>query len=97
MRPALAYAVAPRSAASGSYFYNTWDRALSSAPAVKDQGTSLGWEIDFGVTFQWDEYFQFNFDNGIYFPGQFYAFSNTAQDNTRSAVFATSVRVGVNF
>ena len=62
-----------------------------------DQGNSLGWEVDFGITFQWDESFQFNLDTGLFMPGSFYAFSNTGTSNAQSAVFATSARVGINF
>ena len=96
-RPGVTYARAPRTAIAGQYFFNNWTHSVSDAPAVKDQGSSLGWEIDLGITFQWDEYFQFTLDEGVFFPGSFYAFSNTAQDNRLSPVFATALRVGVNF
>ena len=96
-RPGVIYARAPRSASAGQYFFNNWTHSVSSAPAVKDQGSSLGWEFDLGITFQWDEYFQFTLDEGVFFPGSFYAFSNTGQDNRLSPVFATALRVGVNF
>jgi hypothetical protein len=97
IRPNLAYAVAPKTAANGQSFYNYWTRTMQVNQSGKSQGSSLGWEFDLGLTFQWDEYFQFSWDNGVFFPGSFYAFSNTPTDNATSAVFATSVRVGVNF
>ena len=96
-KPALIYAHAPRSAKDGDFFLNYWTRSVQQNNSGKDQGQSLGWELDLGVTFQWDEYFQFSFDNGIFFPGSFYAFSNTSTDNQTSPVFASSVRVGINF
>jgi hypothetical protein len=36
-------------------------------------------------------------DVGFFFPGQFYAFSNTATQNATDTVFAASARIGVNF
>lgn len=96
IRPGFVYAVAPQSAASGQTFFNYWTKTIQTA--VKDQAKDLGWEVDLGVTFQWDEYFTFSWDNGLYMPGGFYAFSNyLPQDNRTDPVFATSFRVGVNF
>ncbi len=97
IRPSLVYAIAPQTAGNGQYFYNYWTQSVQQNNAGKDQSASLGFEADLGITFQWDEYFQFNWDNGMYFPGGFYAFSNTSQDNATSPVFATSVRIGVSF
>jgi hypothetical protein len=97
IRPGLVYARAPQSAGGTSYFYNYWDKQVHATAAGKSQGNNLGWEFDLGLTFQWDEYFLFSLDNGIFFPGDFFAFSNAATDNLTSAVFATSIRVGVNF
>jgi hypothetical protein len=97
IKPAFAYAVAPRTAATGQYFYNYWTRTVELNNSGKDQGSSLGWEFDLGLTFQWDEYFTFSLDNGVFFPGNFYAFSNTPTDNATNPVFATSVRVGISF
>ncbi len=97
IRPAFIYAVAPQAATQGQYFYNYRTKTVQFNNTGKDQGTNLGWEFDLGLTFQWDEYFQLSLDNGIYVPGDFYAFSNTSQENRTSPVFATSVRVGVSF
>jgi hypothetical protein len=96
LRPALVFAQSAQSAKAGQFFFNTWQRKMVG-PAVKDQDASLGWELDFGATFQWDDYFQFNLDTGIFSPGDFFKFSNTAVDNATSTVFAISVGVGVTF
>lgn len=61
------------------------------------QGKSYGWELDFGTTFHWDDNMQFGFDTGLYFPGDFYSFSNTAQANRKSVVWANVLKVGVTF
>jgi hypothetical protein len=96
-KPGLLYAIAPQTAGSTSNFYNYWTKTTATSTPGKVQGTSLGWEFDLGITFQWDEAFQFSFDNGIYFPGSYYAYSNTQTDNAQSMVYASSVRIGVNF
>jgi hypothetical protein len=97
IRPALIYAVAPQTAAAGQFFYNYWTRGVSSAPAIKNQGSRIGFEADLGITFQWDEYLLFSWDNGLFLPGDFFAFSNAPTDNRTDTVFATSFRVGVSF
>lgn len=91
------YAVANDSARAGQKFYNVWSKSYSTGVAVKDQSKSLGWEMDYGTSFYWDDHFQFHLDFGWFFPGKFYDFSNTPQDNATSAVFATTFKVGVQF
>jgi len=95
LRAGLVYANALETASAGTRFYNTWQRKFVDATA--DQSSDLGWELDLGTTFNWDESFQFKFDLGWFFPGEFYAFSNTAQTNSLSPLFATTFRVGLNF
>lgn len=97
LRPAFICAIAPQAAANGKYYYNYWTKSVYQNNTGSDQSSLLGWEVDLGLTFQWDEYFQFNLDNGMFVPGGFYAFSNTGVNNSGAPVFATSVRVGVNF
>ena len=98
IRPSLIYAVAPQAAKAGQAFYNYWSRQVTAAnTATRDQSKSLGLELDLGVTFQWDDHFMITWDNGVYLPGKFYAFSGTPTENATSAVFASSVRLGVSF
>lgn len=91
------YAQADTTALNGSQFYNARDHV--SATANADQtSSSLGFETDLSATFQWDEYFQFRFDTGIWLPGGFYKFANSATaENLTSPVYAISAGVGVNF
>lgn len=94
----LLYARAPKVAKAGEHFYNTWTRSMSAVPAIKDQGHSLGYEVDTGAQFQWDDAFIFRLDLGLFLPGEFYAFSNsTAGDNQTDPIFASVARIGVNF
>ncbi len=98
LRPALVYALAAAGAsANSSGFLNQWKGTVQTNNTGQNQGLNLGFEADLGITFQWDEYFTFALDNGIYFPGNFYAFSNTTTNNATNPVFGTSFRVGVNF
>lgn len=96
-KPSFLYAVAPNAAGGSPFHYNYWNRQVHATTPGTAQGAILGAEIDLGISFQWDEYFQFSLDNGVFFPGSFYAFSNTPTQNTTSPVFATAVRVGITF
>ncbi|MEK7692291.1 MAG: hypothetical protein AAB425_14850, partial [Bdellovibrionota bacterium] len=91
------YAVAGQTAGSGSYFFNNVTHQMSAAPAVADQRSSLGWEFDFGSTLHWDDSLQLGIDMGLFVPGAYYKFSNTATENATSVAFGTLARVGVNF
>ncbi|MBI4925969.1 MAG: hypothetical protein HY843_08610 [Bdellovibrio sp.] len=89
------FAQAKDVAAPGYNFYNTWKKLY--VPAIGSQSRALGWEMDYGAMFQWDEAFQFKFDFGFFFPGAFYKFSNTATENTTSTVIAGVAKVGLTF
>lgn len=93
----LLYAQALQTATTGQFFWNSWTRGLSTATAVKNQGSSLGFEGDLGATYQWDDMFQFKVGLGLFLPGSYYAFSNTATDNPVVPIFAGTVGIGINF
>jgi hypothetical protein len=83
-------------------FLNTQNRSVSPIAAIENQATDLGFETDLGATFQWDEYFQFRLQTGVWLPGSFYKFSNfnnggVAAQNSIAPVYAVSASVGVNF
>ncbi len=91
------YARAANAAKSGQSFYNPFKKTIGTG-ATKDQGNSLGWEVDLGTSFQWDDHFQFGFDTGLFKPGDFFAFSNVAgQDNATAPLIAVEAKVGVKF
>jgi hypothetical protein len=91
------YAQADVTAVANEKFKNSRDRV--SATAATDQtSSSLGFETDLSATFQWDEYFQFRFDTGMWLPGGFYKFANSATaENLTTPVYAISAGVGVSF
>ncbi len=95
----LTYAKADTSATTGSFFFNTWTRQMSSAAANGSQGTNIGFETDLGATYFWDDNFLFKLDLGFFFPGDYYKFSNAATgvENAVDMVWASIFRVGVTF
>ena len=91
------YAKANEVATQNGYFYNTWSRQFVAYNGGNAQSNSLGWEMDYGLSFQWDDNFIFAADTGFFFPGDFYKFSNTTTDNALGTVWATVFRVGTTF
>lgn len=92
-----AYAQALNVAAPGANFYNSWDNQFYAFGGSAAQSKSIGWEIDWGTTFFWDDAIRFDFDFGWYFPGSFFRFSNTANENNVSNVFGFLLRAGIEF
>lgn len=91
------YANASDPAVSGQPFVNVMKHKYV-ATANGDQGSSLGLEMDYGTLFQWDDHFQFGFDLGFLFPGNFYKFTNEAgTENPGNTVWASNFRFGINF
>jgi hypothetical protein len=90
-------AKANEAASAGENFFNTWDRAYSTAAAVKNQDNSLGTEFDLGIALDWDEFTTFGLDTGMYFPGGFYEFENAATDNDLKTVLGIVGSIGVRF
>jgi hypothetical protein len=95
--------VAP--AGQPSYCWNNWSRSMVQV-YQPDQSQALGWEMDYGAAFQYDEYFTFRLDGGLYFPGAFYSFANTSPaavaagsptSNQTSTVLALVARVAITF
>lgn len=94
------FASAAQAAGTTGDYFNTWRRRYETVNAgAAGQSKDLGWEMDYGLTFRWDDNVHFDFDLGWYFPGAFYAFSNQASGatNPTSSVFAALFRVGVGF
>jgi hypothetical protein len=92
-----AFAKAPQAAQNGQQFWNTWSRQMQLNNSGVNQGSWLGWEMDYGADFQYDQYFVFGLELGWWFPGSYYGFSNTATSNSTNAVMAAAARVGVQF
>ena len=94
------YAIADKVAdgVAGNLYYNSRDRGYKTEQAgVAAQSNGLGFELDYLLAYQWDESFRLGLNTGLFFPGQFYAFSNSATLNTLKTVFATSANFNVKF
>jgi hypothetical protein len=90
------FAHANKVAQTGFRFFNTRDRSFHDNNGG-DQANSLGWEMDYGTRFTWDENFQFGLDFGWWFPGDFFKFSNSAASASTQTVFASAISAGVTF
>lgn len=90
-------ATADQAAVAGQFFFNSRDRAVSTTVAAKNQGTSLGTEIDLGATLNWDEYTSFSLDAGLLMQGNYYDFVNSASDNDLKNVLGIVASIGVRF
>lgn len=93
------YAKANETAGAGSaFFWNDAQRTyVATGAGAGEQSTSIGLEMDYGATFQWDDSFTFGLDFGFFFPGDYWAYSNTATQNATDTVFAAVARVGIAF
>ena len=92
------YARANQTATPGQFYWNGNHRQMENNNAGESQSSSMGWEMDYGADFQYDQYFQFGLEVGWWFPGAYYGFSNVAgDDNATNGVMAASARVGISF
>jgi len=91
------FAIADQSADGVNNYFNSWTGQYETAIAGKTQEKALGFEIDYSLGYDWDEYTRFGIDTGLYFPGAFYQLSNSATANTTRAVFGTQFSMIVKF
>ncbi|MGE4232389.1 MAG: hypothetical protein AB7F43_03585 [Bacteriovoracia bacterium] len=78
-------------------FWNYHERKYYTA--VRDQKSGLGWELDLGIQFNWDENFVLAWDGGIWVPGRYYEFTNDAgvEHFNLDSMLASQIRVGITF
>ena len=91
------FAFADQTADGSTSYFNTQLGHFDSAGASAAQGKNLGFEIDYGLGYDWDEFTRFGLDVGIYAPGAYYDFSNSATTLTRKTVFGTHLSMLVKF
>lgn len=88
----LVYAIANETAQAGKDFFNHRTRQWGTANA--SQNNKLGTEFDFGTRYSWDENISFGADLGLFFPGNYFSFLNSAtktgNTNTVSAFALTA-------
>jgi hypothetical protein len=93
------YALADQVASGGgNAFFNTWNGQMESGTAgAAPQGNGLGFELDYSLGYDWDESTRFGADFGLFFPGAYYAFSNSPTPNTQKTVFGSNLGMTVRF
>lgn len=96
IKTTIVAAWADQVAQAGRRFYNYNRRQFFNA--IGNQSKFMGWEIDPGVEFKWDENFVIAWDVGFFFPGDFYKFANVpTQELQTDMMFASQVRAGITF
>jgi len=93
------YALADQTAdgVAGNIYFNSRDGHYETEDGSPAQSNKLGFELDYGLGYQWDESIRFGLETGLYFPGAYYDFNNTPTPNTHSTVFASNFNVLVKF
>ncbi len=90
---------ADQSADGVNQYFNTqkghYESAAIGGAAAQDKG--LGFEMDYSLGYDWDEYTRFGADVGLLFPGAYYNFSNATALNTHKTVFGTNLSMTVKF
>lgn len=94
------YAMAAKVAdgAAGGAYFNTLDghfKGNNAGATAQEKG--LGFEIDYNLDYQWDEAFKLGFTTGLYFPGKFWEFSNSAVLNETKTAFGMGLNLLVKF
>ena len=82
---------------TGSRYYNQWTRAFEDGGGSVAQASSLGWELDAGATFHWDDHFEFKADTGAFMPGDFFKYTAADPGNQTGTVLAFVIGVGAKF
>jgi hypothetical protein len=82
---------------TSNYFNVRTGNYYEMGTAGPAQGKGLGFELDYSLGYDWDEYTRFGIDTGLYFPGSFYAFSGDDPSNTTKTIFGTQFNMMVRF
>jgi len=87
---------------AGKVFYNHHRRTFHTvATNSGSQSSFMGWEMDYGVAFKWDDNFVADWEVGLFFPGKYYNFANRSWPNhelgSTNFMFASQIRAGITF
>ncbi|MBU6154187.1 MAG: hypothetical protein KGP28_07780 [Bdellovibrionales bacterium] len=80
---------------SGKYFNTLSGSYQDDGGSSQEKG--LGFELDYSLGYDWDEYTRFGIDTGLYFPGAFYKFSAGSTPNDVKTVFGAQFGMTVKF
>ena len=90
------YAQALETAGTSGQYYNQWTRDFEAAGGAA-KASSLGWELDAGATFHWDDHFEFKADAGAFMAGDFFKYTAADPGNQTGTVLAFVMGVGAKF
>jgi hypothetical protein len=96
-RGSWTYAQALETAGTSGNYYNQWTREFEAAGGSVAQASALGWELDAGATFHWDDHFEFKADAGAFMPGDFFKYTAADPANQTGTVLAFVMGVGAKF
>lgn len=72
----LVYAQANEAAEAGKDAFNHRTKAWFTSVAKQEK--SMGFEVDFGTRYNWDDNISFGADLGMFFPGKYFEYINNA-------------------
>jgi hypothetical protein len=78
-------------------YFNSWSGHYQTDTGGIAQEKSLGFELDYSLGYDWDEFTRFGIDTGLYFPGSFFKFSGTSTPNTVKTIFGVQFGMTVKF
>ncbi len=94
----LLWAQANETAKEGDDFYNHDRGAVGTAAAgVADQSADLGYEADISFEYQWNPSVNFSGFVGYHVVGDYYAFTNTAEELSLTNVLSSGFRLQIEF
>lgn len=99
LKTSFTYGSAVNTATAGdTAYYNTWTRQFEAINAgAGNQSSDLGFELDETVSFQWDESTKIGVTTGLYLPGAYYEYSNSATNYSTSIVWGSTIQLSIVF
>ena len=95
LKTAFIYATAMESAKAGSVAFN--HEKNKKFTATQNQSDDLGYELDFDIEYNWNTNVSLGFQLGYLFTGDYFAFTNTANQQKVENSYLTNFHVAVEF
>ncbi len=80
-----------------AYFNTLVGHYKANNAGSNGQAKGLGFEIDYSLGYEWDESLRLGWTTGLYVPGKFYEFSNSATPNETQTAFGMGLNLLVKF
>jgi hypothetical protein len=89
------YAQANETAQAGKDAYNHRTKTWFTSNATQD--SQMGFEIDIGTSYNWDDNITFGADLGMFFPGKYFEYINSSRKSAADTVTALSFTAATVF